>query len=234
MKQERDSVARYAEALGLNISHRTILVEGTSDVELFQLASNAHGRNTGVDLIGTDLAFVAAGERDQGGAQGVVRELLALRGMARTCLLPNGRPRYRFIGLFDNDNAGRQGVKSARIVDNSILEFKDVFRLWPNMPLPGNLDIGTIKRAFESENSIFGGMDWELEDLLPESFMKAFISENFSAVTRTKSIGCKVHRDLTRDGKAKLHRFVRQHAVLEDFAQIIGVLKAFRYYLILP
>lgn len=234
MNQELDSVARYGMALGFVIRRRTILVEGTSDVELFQMASDAHRDNTGIELVGGDLAVVAAGERDRGGAQGVVRELLSLRGMARTCLLQNGSPRYRFIGLFDNDNAGRQAIKSARIVDNSILEYKDVFRLWPNMPFPGNLDVGTIQRTFERENSQFRGMDWELEDLFPESFIRAFISENSTAVARSTPMGSKVHRDLTRDGKAKLHRFAKQNAVLDDLAQMIAVVKALRFYLALP
>jgi hypothetical protein len=39
-----------------------------------------------------------------------------------------------------------------------------------------------------------------------------------------------VHRDFTRDGKARLHRFTKDYAVREDLLNVIGVLKAFRRY----
>ena len=232
--KELDSVARYGMALGFTIQARTVLVEGTSDVDLFQLAARFEYEKSGVNLLGNDLAIVAAGERDRGGTRGVVRELVALRGMARTCLLQNGNPRYRFIGLFDNDKAGKQAVKLVRDIDSSILEYKDVFCLWPVMPLPGNLDPGTVQRTFERENNAYKGLEWELEDLLPQNFIEAFLSAHPMAVSNTKSIADKVHRDLTREGKAGLHRFIKQHAKCEDLYSVIGALKAIRFYLNLP
>ena len=233
MNRDLDSVARYGMEIGFAVRPRTILVEGTTDVELFQLAAKLEYAATGINLLGEDLAIVAAGVGDRGGTTGVIRELVCLRGLARTCLLPNGRPRYRFVGLFDNDRAGRDAVKTARYLDNSILEYKDVFRLWPVMPKAGNLDPGTMQKTFERENEPYKGLDWELEDLLPKSLMDGFISDFCSAVAHTNTIGDKVHRDLTRDGKAKLHRFVRLHAVLDDVRHVVEVLKTLRYYLVL-
>ena len=163
-----DPVALYAMYLGFVIRPRTVLVEGTTDVDLFQLAAHLERRATGIELLGGDLAFVAAGERERGGTRGVIRELVCLRGLGRASLLQNGRPRYRFIGLFDNDKAGKLAVKAARELDSTILEYKDVFRLWPVMPLSGNLDPTSLKKTFEQANSNFKGLDWELEDLLPE------------------------------------------------------------------
>lgn len=154
MVEDLDYVARYAMSLGLSILPRTVLVEGTSDVDLFQLAARLEYKETGLNLIGRDLAIVAAGEADRGGTSGVIRELICLRGLARTCLLQNGRPRYRFIGLFDNDRAGKQAVRQARDIDGSLLEYKDLFRLWPVMPLPRNLDPGSVQKTFENENNI--------------------------------------------------------------------------------
>ena len=229
--EELDSVARYGRVLGFDIRPRTVLVEGTTDVELFQLAARLEREATGTNFFGDDLAIVAAGERDRGGTQGVIRELIALRGMARTCLLQNGRPRYRFIGLFDNDKAGKQAVKLVREIDSSMLEYKDVFRLWPVMPLPGNLDPGTVQRTFERENEEYKGLEWELEDLLPQEFVEAFVSDYPMAVSRTTPMAGKVHRDLTRDGKARFHRFIKQHAVRADLSAVIGTLKAIRFYL---
>jgi hypothetical protein len=134
--KDLDAVARYAMALGFAIRSRTVLVEGTRDVDLFQLGADLERSAGGPNLLGHDLAIVAGGEGELGGTRGVIRELIGLRAMARTCLLSSGRPRYRFIALFDNDRAGRLAVKALRELDSSILEYKDVFRLWPAMPLP--------------------------------------------------------------------------------------------------
>lgn len=234
MADTLDAVTRYGLALGLRVRPRTVLVEGTTDAELFEFASRLECKATGIDLLGQELAFVAAGERDRGGTHGVVRELVALRGMARTCLSPDGRPRYRFIGLFDNDNAGRQAVKLARTIDNSILEYKDVYRLWPVMPSPGNLDPGSVQRAFERENAGYKGLDWEMEDLLPTAFVDAFVAEHPLAVARTSDNNGKVHRDFTTDGKARFHRFIKLNALHADIEGIIECLKAIRHCLGLP
>lgn len=226
-----DAVARYGRALGLAVRPRTVLVEGTTDVALFKLAAQLEGAETGLRLIGQDFAILAAGERDRGGANGVIRELVSLRGMARTCLLPNGRPRYRFVALLDNDDAGRRAVALARHIDNSILEYKDLFRLWPVMPLPGSLDPGQVQRTFERENADYRGLDWEIEDILPNSLVDAFLAERPEAMRDSFLKNGKVHRDFKGDGKARLHRFVREHALREDLADVIQVLKAVRYYL---
>lgn len=231
MNDEFDSVARYGMALGFALLPRTVLVEGSTDVALFQLAASMQSRRTGFDLLGKDLSVVAAGERDRGGTSGVIRELISLRGMARTCMLPSGRQRYRFIGLFDNDRAGKEAVKLARSIDNSILEYKDLFRLWPVMPLPKNLDPGSVQRAFEKENGAYKGLEWELEDLLPQSFIDAFVSDYPYAVARESAVADKVHRDFTKDGKAQLHRFIKLYATYDDLVGVIEVLNAIRLYL---
>ena len=226
-----DSVALYANALGFSIGFRTVLVEGTTDKDLFHLAAHLELEKTGIDLLSQGLTFVAAGERERGGTRGVIRELITLRAMARTSLLSNGRPRYRFIGLFDNDKAGRLAVKMARDIDTSILEYKDVFRLWPIMPMIGNLDPGAMKRTFERENANYSGLDWELEDLLPQGFIDDLVSEYPQAVARSKSINGKAHWDFTCDGKARLHKLVKQHALHDDLVGVIDALKAIRFYM---
>ncbi|UIY55731.1 hypothetical protein [Burkholderia cepacia] len=231
MTEKLDSVARYGMALEIAILPRTILVEGTTDVKLFQLAAAKELEKTGFNLLGEELAIVAAGDGDRGGTRGVIRELIGLRGMARTCLLQNGTPRYRFVGLFDNDHAGRLAIKLSRDIDTSILEYKDIFRLHPAMPLPGNLDPGSMQRAFEKENAAYKGLDWELEDLMPSAFMEVFFGEYPTALIRTCTAGGKLHRELTRDGKAQLHRFISLYATRDDLTEVIDVLKTFRTYL---
>lgn len=232
--EELDSVQRYAAYLGFRVQSRTILVEGSTDVELLHFAAQIERRQTGIDLLGDGVAIVAAGIGDLGGASGVIRELLCLRGLARTCLLPSGRPRYRFIGLFDNDKAGRQAVRVACGFDSSTIEYRDVFRMWPIMPRTGSRDAESMRKTCETVNAQYKGLDWELEDLFPDSFLSAFLSEHPDVIVRTSTAHDKVHRDLTRDGKARLHRFVKQHAMRSDLENVVDVLLALRFYLGMP
>jgi hypothetical protein len=229
--EELDSVQRYAAFLGFPVQGRTVLVEGSTDVELLRFAAQIEHRQTGIDLLGDGVAIVAAGIGDLGGTGGVIRELLCLRGLARTCLLPSGHPRYRFIGLFDNDKAGRQAVRTACALDSSMIEYRDVFRMWPIMPRTGSRDAESIRKTCELANAQYKGLEWELEDLLPESFLSAFVSEYPDSVVRTSTANDKVHRDLTRDGKSRLHQFVKKHAMRSDLEKVIDVLLALRFYL---
>ncbi len=234
MAHESDHVFTYGQAQGWELRPRTVLVEGTTDVELYRLAARLERERNGIELLADDLTFIASGEGDQGGTRGVVRELNALRCFARTILMPNGRPRYRFIGLFDNDDAGRKAINGARTVDRSILEYKDVFRLRPIMPSEGNLDPKALKTSFCQLNANHKGLDWELEDLLPTDFLEVFLAEYPSAVSRTTPMADKTHRDFTPDGKARLHRYIRDNAMSEDLVAVVDVIKALRFYLCLP
>jgi hypothetical protein len=231
MPEELDAVARYGMALGFTVRQRTVLVEGNTDVKLFELASIREYEATGIELLGQSLAVVSPGTGDRGGTSGVIRELVSLRANARTCLLSDGRPRYRFVGLFDTDRAGRLAVRTANEIDSSILEYKDVFRLHPVMPADGILHPKALKASFERENAAYKGIEWESEDLLPDAFINEFLSECPGAVRRKVDIGGgKVHRDFTQEGKARFHRFIQDHAILKDLAGVVDVLKALRFY----
>ena len=234
MAQEFDRIVDYGKSLGWKLRRRTILVEGTTDAVLFDLAAHLELQKNSTKLLEPDLAIVAAGEGDQGGAQGVTRQLITLSCLARTNLMQDGRPRFRFIGLFDNDNAGRHAVKGVRIIDNSILEYKDVFRLRPIMPTECNRDPRTLRQTFDRLNSKYKGLDWELEDLLSQDLLGRFLTHNPSAVVREKRVGDKIHRDYTADGKARLHRYVKHNAKWEDLIAVVDVVKALRFYLYLP
>jgi len=179
-----DIVARYGLSRGWNLKSRIVLVEGTTDEALFALTDKLYFQKTGIHLLSDDISIVAAGERDLGGTRGVVRELITLRGLASTALSPNGRPIYRTIALFDNDKMGIGAVSGAKNIDSSIVEYKDVFRLHPIMPLQGNLDPKTLARNFETLNAPFKGLDWEIEDLLFEGFFDSFAADNPFSVNK--------------------------------------------------
>lgn len=230
MAEELDNVARYGRALGWTVRPKTILVEGTTDAYIFELAARLELEATGQNLLGSNLAIIAAGDGDRGGTQGVIRELISLRSFSRTCLTKGGRPIYRFIGLFDNDKAGQQAVRAATNLDASVIEFRDLFRLHPYMPTSGNLDPKTLQKAFERDNAACKGLPWEIEDSLPEHFFDALAAEHPNAILRLIEKGDKVHRELTRDGKAILHKMVRQYANRDDLSGIISILRAFHFY----
>lgn len=231
VSNDLDPVARYGASIGFQLRRRNVLVEGSTDVDLFRLAARLEERQTGSRLLEPDLNIVAAGDGDKGGAGGVGRELMILRNIARTCLTEAGAPRYRFIGLFDNDEAGRKAIVRVRGLDNSLLEFKDLFRLWPVMPTDCNLDPGALQKAFLLSNASHKGLDWEIEDYLSDEFVEQFCVDHPTARARIRSEGGRTHRDFTRDGKARLHRFIRENAIFQDVKPIVGVIKALRFYL---
>ncbi len=233
MAEVLDPLAAYAKSKGYPIRSRIILVEGTSDADLFLLASELFRKKTGVNLL-EDVAFVPAGERGDGGVRGVIRELLVFYAIATTVLDPSGRPRYRIAALFDNDNAGRYAVRSAPQFDIRLTEFKEMFLLRPIMPQTNNCDPNAIRSLVENANAPYRRLDWELEDLFPPSFFKAFDEEYTTAVARTAITGDKTHRDLTTDGKARFHRFVKQNALLSDLEGVVATVRAVRTYVGLP
>lgn len=231
--EELDHIERYGLSINLSVKPKTILVEGTTDANLFSLAARLEATHTRLHLLGEDLALIAAGDKDKGGTGGVSRELLCLRGLARTILLPSGKLKYRFVGLYDNDKAGREAIKTLKYMDTSLEEYRDVFRLWPVMSMPGNRDQRSMEKTFEKENEDYKGLDWEIEDLLPESFIQAFL-EDESITKRVVTKSGRSHRDWTKDEKAKLHRFIKLHANHSDLKNVIDTLRALRYYLLLP
>ena len=225
-----DPVARYARSFGFSIAPKTIIVEGRTDFDLFTLAARYEERETHALLLDCDMAVMHGGDGDEGGTAGVIRQLITLRNIARTDLGPKGTPRYRFVALFDADRAGHQALSAAHALDRSIIEFKDVFLLRPIMPMVSHADPRVLERHFHEANAEYRNIDWELEDLLGAQLVSAFCEEYPNAVSRECRAGNVVHRDFTRDGKARLHRFTKDHAICRDLANVTGVLRAFRRY----
>jgi hypothetical protein len=228
-----DIVAIYGQSHGWQLKPRTVLVEGTSDVSLFELAADLYLKETGKNILG-DMAIVAAGERDRGGAKGVVRELVTLRSLAAGHLSPVGLRVYRIVGLFDSDAAGNKAVSGSHDWDTTIIEYRDVFRLRPIMPKTGSLDPTMLQRTSDTQNLPFKGLVWELEDLVSPLFMAQFLMEHQTALIRQNIISGRVHRELTRDGKSQLVRYCAQHATLASLGALIEVAHALRHYLNLP
>lgn len=232
-EEQMDIVARYAKSQGWHLQTRIVLVEGTSDVTLFELAARLFKSQTEKDLL-AGLSIVAAGEGERGGTHGVVRKLMVLRDLAEDHLSPQGKPVYNVIGLFDNDTAGRKAVIGAKHWDASILEYRDVFRLHPIMPKSGSLDLGALQRNFLALNAPHKSLDWELEDLIGRALITRFLAEYQTALVRSSEVAGQIHYELTRDGKSRLVRFCKEHADISSMQGLIEVLHALRFYQRLP
>ena len=62
-------------------------------------------------------------------------------------------------------------------------------------------------------------------------FQTAFNEEHPSAQLKMVTNNGFVHRDFTRNGKARFHRYVREHALREDMVGVCDVLRSMRRYL---
>ena len=100
-------------------------------------------------------------EHPDGGVDGVNRRLNAFRQMADADRGPDGELRFRFIRLYDNDNAGRRAVESACEFDRRLRKCGDLFLLHPIMPLSGGTNHRTLEQRFQTQNARYSGLDWE-------------------------------------------------------------------------
>jgi hypothetical protein len=220
----------YLSSLGYTAKPKIVIVEGTTDVALFQSAAAMEYSHSGVQLLGDEMCIVAPGDGDLGGTRGVHQALICIKGLIPCCLLPNGKPKYRVIALFDNDNAGKWAIQTLRSVNAAFLEAKDLFRLMPVMKAAANLDPSALKKQIETDNAPYKSLDWEIEDLLSETLIDGFLAERNRAVRNTSVVNGKRHRDYTADGKAQLHRFVRINAIRDDLLEVVRVLTVLRSY----
>jgi hypothetical protein len=223
-------VEGFAATLGWNIRECNVIVEGTSDVTLFWLAAALHHERHNIAILGDRIAILAAGKGNDGGVDGVNRRLNAARQIADADRGPDGALRYRFIGLYDNDRAGRRAVDNACDFDRRLVRCADLFLLHPVMPLAQGADHGTLRRRFETENLKYKGLDWEIEDLVSQRLLLEFSKSEPNAVNGVTEIGGREHWEFTRDGKQKLLQFVEKQAKLEDLAEIVKAICALRDY----
>jgi len=227
-------VARYAKDIGWTIGRRNLLVEGTSDVALLELAAACHARETNEQLLGEDLKVVAAGYGEMGGVGAVERRFMTIHELGQLDLELPKKDRIRLLPLFDDDEAGRATFRSITQQRHPFKSYVDVFMLKRRYPpvrpgSPSFLDgLREINREWE-------GIDCEVEDLLGQGLLDAFCDEHSGALRRDPIIkGNGHHHEWTPDGKARLHRFARDHAMLSDLADLVRLLKYVRWIFYLP
>lgn len=224
-------VDTWAQLIGWPVRKRNVIVEGMIDVALLRQARKLYLADRGVDIFHGGFAVLAAGRGNEGGVDGVNRRLSVARQLADVDVSDDGGKRFRFIALFDNDEAGRRAFKQANRFDRRVILYQDVFLLHPVMPPGEGLPGSEVKARAVSLNRRFSGLNWEIEDLLSESLLRSFEQLHPEAVVRKTSRCGLIHRDFTRQGKVKLISFVGGEAALADVMGIVRLTRTLRDYL---
>jgi hypothetical protein len=70
-----------AQKWGWRLAKANLMVEGTSDVRFFRVASEVYERATGRRLLTGDLSVFAAGNGDEGGTYGIAERFPTLHNL---------------------------------------------------------------------------------------------------------------------------------------------------------
>jgi hypothetical protein len=222
-------VEQFASQVGWRIGKNTVVVEGASDVAFLVHASDLHAQQHGRPILDSDFNVVAAGQRDDGGVDGINRRLNACRQLADADRDQFGAIIYRFVGLYDNDRAGRNALSIASRFDRRLAAYVDLFLLHPVMPI-GGPSVTDLGQEVTRINRQFAGLDWEIEDLCSERLLAAFESGNPRSVTGRRTAAGRTHREFNRGAKPELRRYFLQYADIGDAREMLALLKALRSY----
>ena len=220
----------WAQQIGWPIRQRNVIVEGMIDVALLRRARKLYLADRAVDIFAGGLAILAAGRGDEGGVDGVNRRLSAARQLAEVDLTRDGAKRFSFIGLFDNDEAGRRAFMQANRFDRRVIPYHDVFLLHPVMPPADGAPGSEVEARAASLNRRFSRLNWEIEDLISENLLDSFENTHPEAVVRKRRQGGLTHRDFTRQGKVQLVEYVNRNANLAELMEIVRLVCSLRDY----
>nr|WP_294514828.1 hypothetical protein [uncultured Rhodopila sp.] len=224
-------VELWAQQLGWRVRKGNVIVEGESDVFYFEHTARLYKHRYDIDLLGDDFSVIAAGKGNAGGVDGVNERFRAARELAVADVHPDGTIKYRFIGLFDNDEQGRRAFSRGAGLSRRVEGYRDLFLLHPVMPLANGATAATVKQRAVDLNKNYLHLDWEIEDLVAPEIYRLFEAEHSHEIIKSKTIAGKTHRDLTWTGKFKLQQYVREYAELEDLLEFIVLISALRNHL---
>lgn len=223
-------VEQFAAQIKLVVARNNVIVEGTSDVAFLTHASDLHAREHGRAVFDASFAVVAAGAGDEGGVDGVNRRLHSMRQLSDADRDASGALYHRFIGLFDNDAAGRSAFAVSNSFDRRVEPYVDIFLLHPVMPPPSN-GIDDARMLVARLNRPFERLDWEIEDLCSERILSAFEHAHPGSVVGRVTKGGRVHRELTRAAKPQLREFFVANATINDAVELLVLLRQLRSYM---
>jgi hypothetical protein len=222
-----DMVATYAASKPWKLCPNIVLVEGTFDEHLFELADRL-STDAGRKLLGDEICVVAAGRRDRGGTFGIARELITLRSIVPLVLDRHGNPAYRVIGLVDNDAAGQRIIKDLLRLDRGSLEFRDILAIRPITPVFSQPDPLHCRAEYDLANLPHRTLDWEIEDALSSRLLHLFERRHPHLAPQKSQQGGKVHHEFTTEAKAAFHRLAQREATLDDLAGVVAIVRMIR------
>lgn len=230
------SLELFAEIKRWKLARVNVIVEGTSDVAYFDRASELHYDAFGVPLIDDDFRFLVAGERDKGGADSVAQMLVTMTQLASEDLLPDGQRRARFVGLFDNDPAGRRAFDWATASDGRIAAHRDAFKLLPDMPVAGDGGMPRVTGRILKTECKFVSHDhrFEVEDLLSSNFFARLEAEKPGSVRSRHLCGPHVHYRFSSSGKLDCRKLAMSQGTKDDFNSFFKIVRALRSYVNVP
>ena len=208
------------------LTHCNLMVEGTTDVEYFEIASDLYKESHGLALIDSDFQVFAVGKGNEGGTFGIKERLRQLSGNLRIDPVDAQGRTIKVACLMDDDHAG---IGTFRLLKSSFTPWQDIFRIQRSFP-SGTRDPSTFGRMWERENKEWKDLPCETEDLIKRDLLDYFVSENAGALqSPIKEIGDAYHFDFDGLKKPALARFLRKHATLQDMQGLVDVLNEFRW-----
>lgn len=226
-----DRVRWYAELKTWKLLRRNIMVEGDSDVRYFTVASKLYNQKFGKSLVGTDLSIFSSGAGSMGGTSGVFEEFPTLTKLIQADSDFQGKALFRVIALLDNDYAGKSLKKALLDQYRSMRINRDIFLLNRVLPRKAS-EPSVLTRHINEENVLWKDLDCEIEDLLAQNLIDAFLEEMPDALKKPcKEISNRRHSEYSDQAKSNLIRFVERNAILDDVEEIVEVLKSLRFYL---
>ena len=208
------------------LAHCNLMVEGTTDVQYFEIASDLYQKVQGTPLIDADFRVFAVGEGNEGGTHGIHERLRQLSGNLRVDPVDAEGREIRVVCLMDDDHAGKG---TFTLLKNSFKPWQDIFRVQRVFPT-GTRDPSTFGRMWNRVNKEWKDLPCETEDLIKRDLLDYFVSENANALKSPVSeIGDAYHFDFNGYVKPALARFLRKHATLEDILGLVNVLNEFRW-----
>lgn len=235
MKQDKPLTLceEYARRKSWRLLRANFFVEGTSDVRYFSLASELYEQEKSKSILGRDCAVLAIGQGDDGGTFGMSEQFPTFLQIVKADPDEFGKNRFRVLSLLDYDKNGRSAAQGMCKSNRSILENKNVFLLRFHMPRRSR-DAGPLTNHIKSENAACSTLDCEVEDLLAESLLLAYLDTAPSHLKCKQTLGNETHREWNWDGKDGLLKFTEQYANLSDLTKIVETIKSIRFYLGLP
>src|SRR6266496_1408454 len=110
--QPGDLVRRFAGLFNWPVAKRSIIVEGEQDQRYFGLASQLYYKQTGLRLLGRQIAAFPTGIGEEGGAYGMQRHFHPLRAIMDKDVTLDGKKVFHAIAVFDDDTEGRRGFSA--------------------------------------------------------------------------------------------------------------------------